>query len=243
MDGPPRPTLVSAQDAMKLRMVILSALLAAGPATRAETLERWFEDHQRTPAGKPVAEGPAVSMDRTPPKAHGAVWAPFGDLALKPGGSVTLSCTWKCNAPPGEKSGTQLRVALLGAPRDSADYRRDLRGFVLNGGFHNGNWETILWERVTNTPAPCVMSNTALAARMAEPEKSAPEQTMRIVLTVKQTAARTYDVSGFWGSHAFTFNGVQTANELAVMNCAGFLNGRSSGFEVMTIENCRVTSP
>lgn len=225
---------------MKSFIAICIALAAA--SARTETIERWFRDQVNAPTGTPLLVGTSVSADKTPPKSHGSFWGTFPDMPLQPGGSVTLSCSWKCDVPPGDKSASQMRVALLGAPRDSATYRRDLRGFVLNGGFTGGRWQTMLWERTGDTPSPCVMSNTTVLVTTLEQEKSEPEQTMRIVMTVKKTAGRTFDVSGFWGSHAFAFNGLKTTNDFATFNCVGFLNGKSSGFDMMTIENCKVVA-
>lgn len=223
------------------RFAIICCALAAW-SLRAATIETWYSDHHTAPTGTPLLVGTSVAADKTA-KAHGSFWGPFADLPLRAGDSVTLNCTWKCDVPPGERSASQLRVALLGAPRASANYRRDLRGFVLTGGLTGGKWDTMLWERVGDTPSPCVMANTVVVAKFTGPEKSEPQQTMRIVLTVKKTADRTFDVSGFWGAHAFTFPGVQCSNDLPVLNCVGFLNGKTSGFDVMTIENCRVVSP
>lgn len=215
----------------------IAMLLLLVPNVHAVLIQTWETDR-----GRPT-NGTTAVLHLAPKSSGASCWGTFPDIVLTNGGSITLNCQLRFDTPPRDPSASQLRVALHGAPAGATNRLQALRGFILNGGIARGQWETMLWERPGPANLPCIMSNSVTVGSTREPAGPTPDLAMRLVFTIRRTAPRTYDISGFWGSHAFTFLSIATTADHILFNSVGFLNGASSGITNLAIDNCRVTSP
>lgn len=226
-------------------VLLLAPLLFLAHVAKAATPASWYADESTAATGATVSTSSGVALDKlASPPVNGA-WAPVGRIEIKTGQSVTLRARLQFTPAPTPRSAAQFRIALLGSAGGSAALpaMTDLRGFTLTGGYKDNEWISELWERSSETPFPCAARGSKPSGLTKAAASSTPETSMRFVVTVTKKGPALFDVSGFWGTYPFSFPGLRTVHDYDAFRAVGFLNGKGTGVDRMSVERVDVAGP
>jgi hypothetical protein len=225
--------------------VLLGSIFAATGRVEAAEVSLWFRDGQTNTAAKPLAEGRSIVSDRS--KKTSAVWAPVSPpQALPPGASATLTCKIMFGQSLSTNSSTQIRIGMFGEPGNGTTTEvhdtKMLRGFIVTVGNSKGDFVIENWIRDGNENAVMTMKS----AHSVEQNRSAGTdgeagKSYRLVMTIKRNVGQHYEVSGFFGDHAYAFRPVGAPFELDDICAVGFLNGQASGVDTFHISDVRIS--
>lgn len=206
---------------------------------RGAVITNWYAESHRAPTGTVVASGRSVVLHEWFKADSCSRWAPVPPVDLVANGAATFSCTLRLQRPVAPEARDALRVSMLGRPAGARDIRT-LRGYMIAAGRNKGRWVTKLWERRPGNGFPGTIRDCDERAVFMEDKPAADDTVLRVVMSVRRAADGACDVSGFIGSHAFSFTGLRPANPVTDVQVVGLLLGPDSGTLSATAENSRI---
>lgn len=218
-----------------------AALLLCLPAcpVRGGDITAWYAESYRAPTGTVAASGGSVILREWFTADSCSLWAPVHPVDLVATGSATFSCTLRLQRPVAPEARDALRVSMLGRPAGASGIGT-LRGYMIATSRSKGRWVTKLLERRPGNGFPGTVRDCDERAVFMEDKPAADDTVLRVVMSVRRAADGTCDVSGFIGSHAFSFTGQRPAHPFTDVQVIGLLLGPDSGTQSATAENSRI---